>query len=59
MPLWNSQTELTDEQKARLAEIDAAMKDLWHEGEQYEEYDHTSHGWVWLYRQMPGQAAAQ
>jgi len=53
MPLWNADSPLTPEQQARMDEIDAAMDTIWDECQQYEEYDRSSHGWVWFYRQMP------
>ena len=33
------------------------MERLYQEGRQYEEYDRTSHGWVWFYRQLPDDTA--
>ena len=59
IPLWNAQEPLTPEQQVRLDEIDAAIKAMWAESEQYEEYDRSSHGWVWFYRQMPVTSTAE
>ncbi len=57
MPLWNASEPLTPEQKARMEELDAAIDAIWDESQQYEEYEHSSHGWVWFYRQLPDDIA--
>jgi hypothetical protein len=59
MPLWNADGELTDAQKERKDEIDAELDAIYAEDKQYEEYDRSSHGWVWLYRQMPSTATVE
>jgi len=58
IPLWNAREPLTAEQKSRLEAIDAQLGAMWEEGEQYEEYDRTSNGWVWFYRQLPADSTA-
>jgi hypothetical protein len=51
MPLWNAENPLTPAQEIELENIDAALNDLHKNLSQFEEFEHTSHGWVWLYRQ--------
>ena len=41
----------TPAQEIELKNIDAALDDLYKNLSQFEEFEHTSHGWVWLYRQ--------
>ena len=52
MPLWNPEGELTEAQKKRLAEIDAIFDECHAEIRKYDEFKSSSHGWVWLYRQV-------
>ncbi len=52
MPLWNPEGELTEAQKKRLAEIDAQFSESYAELRKYDEFKSSSHGWVWLYRQV-------
>ncbi len=52
IPLWNAET-LTDEQATRRDEIDETISQLYDRLEPLETHRHESHGWVWLYRQLP------
>lgn len=52
MPLWNADSP-TPEQATRRDEIDVAMSQLYDRLETLETHRHDSHGWVWLYRQLP------
>ena len=52
IPLWNAE-KLTEEQATRRDEIDEAMSQLYDRLEPLETHEHDSHGWVWLYRQVP------
>ena len=52
MPLWNPEGELTEAQKKRLAEIDGIFDQCYAEIRKYDEFKSSSHGWVWLYRQV-------
>ncbi|MDG2291380.1 MAG: FG-GAP-like repeat-containing protein [Phycisphaerales bacterium] len=57
VPLWNAET-LTPKQASRRDEIDATLSTLYDQLEPLETHQHESHGWVWLYRQLPAPVSA-
>ena len=53
IPLWNADSPLTEAQKTELEQIEAASEEIYGAMQELETHDRTSHGWVWLYRQVP------
>lgn len=53
MPLWNARDPLTAEQQATMDRLDGEMRKNYDRMEEMRTHDRSSHGWVWLYRQVP------
>ena len=54
VPLWNAKEPLAEAQQQELEQIETASERIYEQLEELRTHERTSHGWVWLYRQLPG-----
>jgi len=52
MPLWNMDRDLNAEEKKELNRLDELLSEIYEKQQVLETHTHSSHGWVWLYRQV-------